>query len=215
MHKNLRRSVVALATAFASLAILTGPASATTAVHPTTITGGTLTAVSSGTFPSTYTRTLGGTAGTGCTTTSSATVDDAAQTIDVTAFSNIAHFILNGNHYVSTITRTGSSSGTYSGGSFTSVTIQLNIVIRAAANNSSTDLGCATTGGVLCTLRLASTTSPLAFSGTYTGTPSSAGSATFASSAGPAAISLGIGTCQVPFSTFNGGTATITLSGVF
>ena len=72
------------------------------------------------TTPTTFTGSLGGTGGTGCSTTSTATVDTTASTINVTAYASVGHFILNGKHYVATITRTASTSGTYSGGSFAS-----------------------------------------------------------------------------------------------
>ena len=209
MHKNLRRSVVALATAFACLGIMAGPSSAATSTHPVTITGGTVTATS--TTGQVITTTLGGTAGTGCSSTLSVLVDNTAGTINATTFTSIGHFTLGTNHYVSTSTRTASTTGTFGSGSVSSVGISISVVIRAAANNSSTDLGCATTGTTICTLR-----ATLAFAGTYTGSPSTTGAAAFDISAPGAAISLGIGTCNVPFATFNGGTAVVTnLTGTF
>ena len=216
MHRNLRQSVVVLVTTFASLAIMASPATATISPHAVTITGGAIT------FHSTTSSTfVGSTGGTGCSATATATVNDVNHTIDFTAFSIVAHAVLTANniHYVVTITRAGSTSGTFSGGSFSSPTLQLTVVIRAAADNSSTNFDCTPTGGVLCTLRVTTATAPLHFAGTYTGSPPSTGSnsTSFASTTGTnlAAITLGIGTCQAPFATFNGGVATATLTGTF
>ena len=205
MNKNLRRSVVALATAFACLTALANPASA--AFDIVTITGGTITATS--TTGQVITTTLGGTTGAGCT--SSIIVETPGShsgTSNITTYTSVGHFTLGTTHYVATMTRTASTSGTYgtssNGGTITSSGLSVNVVIRAAANNTSTNLDCTTTGTTLCTLR-----ATLHFTGTYTGHMSDI-SSTFTISSTPAAITLGIGTCMVPFSTFNGGTATAT-----
>lgn len=210
MHTTLRRSVVALATTLACLAVLATPASATT--HNVTITGGTLFAINA-TGTSTSTTDLSATPGAGCTSTIVADVvpdgTGNAGTVNVTGFSNIGHFTLGTNHYVSTMSRVSSSAGTWgtsATGTISSLSVQVSTQIRAAATNNSTNVDCATTGTVLCTLRMT-----LHLAGTYANGPLSTTGATFnLSTTTSAAITLGIGTCQVPFSTFNGGTVTIT-----
>ena len=207
MNTKLRRSAVALATAFASLMLLAAPAAAHS--HSATLTGGTFS--STGLIP--FTHTLGGTVGSGCTPTVSIDVDHTAQTGDITTFTIPMHFTLGSVHYVSTITRSSSTVGTVSqtatSGLISNLGVGLSIVIRAAANNSSTNVDCTTTGTVLCTLRVVN---PLRLSGSYThtGTGSIESSNTFALSSTSSAITIGIGTCMVPFSTYNGQTATIT-----
>lgn len=215
MPTHLRRRMVALATALACITIMASPASAT--AHSVTFTSGTL-AVHNATSTSTLTFALAGAAGAGCG--SSAVVDVVpdgtghAGTIDVTSFSGATHFTFGTPHYVSTISRTASTSGTWgtsASGTISSATLAVNIQIRAAANNSSTNVDCATTGNVLCTWRMT-----FHLAGTYANGPLSTAGATvtLATTAG-ATITLAIGTCQVPFFTWNGGSATVTgLTGV-
>lgn len=206
MDRNLRRSLVALATTLASLALVATPAAAT--AHTITITGGTLTLHS---WTSTLTRALGGGAGAGCSSNLVADVvpDGTGQagTIDVTAFASTEHLVYSSNHYVTTMTRLSSSPGTWgtpATGAVGSLNLQIGIQLRAAANNSSTNLDCATTGTVLCTLRMT-----FHLAGSYANGPLSTTGATLDLSAGFATVTMAIGSCQVPFSLFNGGWASV------
>ena len=201
MQTNPRRRVVALATAFASITMLAQPTSA--AFDIVTVTGGTFTATS--TTGQVITMALGGTMGAGCVT--SLMVDTSGShsgTSNISTYASVIHLTLGTVHYVGSVTRTASTAGTYgtstNGGSINSSSLSVSIAVRAAATNNSTNTDCTTTGNTLCTLR-----ATLHFAGTYTGRTSDI-SSTFTISATPAAMTLGIGTCMVPFATFNGGT---------
>lgn len=203
MNTQLGRSVVALATALASLVLMASPASATT--HATTITGGTFSATPTGTltFP---TLAFGGAAGAGCGSTVALDVDHVANTATIPTFTSLHHFTWFGSHFVSTMTRTASTAGTIGSGSVSGVGLSLSIAIRNAATNTSSNVDCATTGNVLCTWRVT-----FAFYGNYTqsGTGSIGSSDTFSLSSPSATVTLAIGTCYVPFTGLNGGSASI------
>lgn len=214
MTTKFRRGAVAVAIAFGSLLLPASPASAT--LHDLDIQTGNNFLHS--------TTSLGATipwdgTGTGCTKTASIDVTHTQTTtgtwvgtINVTTFTMVQHMVFNGNHYVVTIARTSSGSGTIAttgtSGSISSMSISFQIEVRAAANNSSTNFDCVPTGTVLCRLRWTSH-----YAGTYThdnplATSLSGSDVMTVTTTTPASITLGIGTCQVPFATLNGGSAT-------
>lgn len=200
MHRTVRRSlVVALATVVASLTIMASPAAAV--VHPVTLTGGTVTSINqpgNAQIPVVF----AGPVGAGCSSNSAVDVlPGVPNTIDITVFTSLEHFVLNNIHYVIRVTRLSSIPGTWSNGTINSATLTIDTQIWMAANQSSTNFDCVPVGPVLCTLR-----DTLHLAGTYTGTPSIP-SATFdLSTTAPAHITPAPGVpCQPPFTSFISG----------
>ena len=207
MSKNLRRGLVALATTFACVASMASPASAVTLSGA--ITDGSLTLHNSA---STVTETLssstgGSGSGTGCGTTGS--VELTSTTARVLAISSIVRFTLGTGHYVAVLTLLASTSGALTGITTTSATISSSTVtLRAdlytATNTSSTATDCA--HGTSRTCRYTAT---LHISGTYNGNEASpAISNTAVVNAPPANLTV-TPPCSTPFSTFIGGTASV------
>ena len=193
MHTKIRRSVVALATALACLALMAGPASATT--HSAAITGGSIVLTATNTLVLTFP--WGGTAGTGCGHTLD--LDDTASTADVIGYSSATRFTLGTGAFVAVVTRTASTAGTVSGTSVSSSTLALRFDIYFAANaDPATD--CAI-GTQVCRLR-----TTLYFAGTLTGwSVSSTGSLSYPTASAVLSVPPG---CVVPFSSWNGSAVT-------
>lgn len=200
MKTKLRRSVAALATAVACLALMATPAAATT--HTATTTGGNLTFFTSfgttGLFD--LNPPLAGSGGTDCGSTL-AIDEDGTGAVDVTQYTSASRFTLGGSHFIVVMTRQGSTAGTYSGGTISSATLSLRVDIFFATNTSSTATDCAhgTTRSCRYTLTLHLT-------GTYTGWTASS-TLQLAGSSGTVVSSP---PCVAPFTTFSGGTAVIT-----
>jgi len=192
MNAKLRRSVAALATVFACLALMASPASATT--HGATITSGNFTLVSedgsvSQNFP------WAGSGGTNCGHTLE--IDETATAWNVTQYSSRARIPFIFNAYIIVITRTGSTAGTVSGTTLNASTLSLDVKFYNVLNNSpATD--CNTTGSPRCQY-----TATLSLSGTVTGwTPSSTGTISYPT----APLAWGGGSCAAPHATFFDGT---------
>jgi hypothetical protein len=192
MNTKLRRSVAALATAFACLVLMAGPASATSPG----ITSGNLTLRSSN-GSNTLNIPWAGSAGTGCGHTF--TLANGGTTYDVTQYSSASrhNFLLGA--YIVVVTRTGSTPGTITGGTNldTSATLSLKIEFFNVLNaNPATD--CATDGAVRCTY-----TVTLHLGGAVTGWTSSTDTGTLAYA--QANLAGGI-PCSVPYTTWRNGT---------
>lgn len=212
MNKNLRRSVVALTAALASLAFLATPASATT--HNATVNAGTYAAVNG---TSTLTGPLGGTTGLHCGTAITYDVDRTVTppTVDVTGYTRTEHFVFAGQHWVSVTTRVSSTPGSISTfviGGTTTPTFTSSVEIYAQPSNGSTGTDCTPHAPLpTCTWRFLNVT----LSGTYTSSPTpvlgslESGSTYNVSGTGVIATQLGA-PCGGPFSPFIGGTVTLT-----
>lgn len=195
MNTKLRRSVAAIATAFACLALMASPASAIT--HTTTITGGNLVLTATNTLVLTFP--FAGTAGTGCGST--LVLDEGATgDADIASYTSTGRFTFGGLGFVYVLTRTASTPGTVSGGGVSSSTLALQIDIFSAANaNPATD--CATSTA-RCRMR-----TTLYFAGTLSGW----GVSDTASLSYPTAglvVASPPPPCVVPFSSWGGGAVT-------
>lgn len=200
MNTMLARRAAALVATVASLALMATPASATT-THSSSITGGTLefftstgsTGITNSDLP------LAGTVGTECGSSLFVEEDGATGSFDVVGFSSVGRFSLGTVFYVAEMKRLSSTSGTFSGGAITSETLALRVDIFTALNQTATSTTCLT-GTRVCRYNVT-----VHLTGTYTGwTPSSN-----VQLAGTASVTLAIGSCQVPFGEYNGGTASI------
>lgn len=209
MKANLRRGLVALATTFTCLMSMTSPVSAATLGGA--ITGGTVILHNSA---STVTQTvpLDGTGGTGsgvgCATTGS--VELTSTTARVLSLSSIARFKLGTGHYIGEISLLASTSGTLSGvtttsASFNSSTVTLRADLYTATNTSSTATDCA--HGTTRTCRYTGT---LHLSGTYSGNEANPAVSDTATMSAPSANISVTPPCTPPFSTYIGGTVTVT-----
>ena len=158
MNTKLRRSVAALVTALACLALMATPAAATP--HSATVTGGNLVLTATNTLVLTFP--FAGTGGTGCGHTLDVDEDATASTADIIGYSSASRFTLGTGAFVAVITRTASTPGTVSGTGVSSSTLSLQIDILTAANaNPATDC---TTNAQRCRLR-----TTLSFAGTLSG----------------------------------------------
>ena len=214
MNTNLRRGVVALAAALASLALMgSSPVSAATATAD--ITSGTVSLINS-TVTVTDTITLGPgvtTLGTGCANsivvTSTTTTGTSVTHWQVTAFSTIGRFKLGTNWYIAELSGS-STSGTVSSVTTTSATlnsatISLSATIYAATDNTDTGTSCAHSDTRTCRFNNVSAS----LQGTYSGnihTPATSDTATLN---GTGTLGTTSPPCVAPFATHNGGMVTI------
>ena len=209
MNKNLRRGVVALATAFACLALMASPASAS--VLTGTITAGTLT-LSNQAVTVTDTIPLGGAGGTGCASSIEVTVTPTGSvtTWQVTAFAIIARFQLGTTFYISERTRTGSTAGTVTAVTATSAALNsaglnLRSDVYVATNQSATATDCA--HGTTRTCRFNNVS--LTVQGTYNGDVNAPAVSDTASLSGSGTLGSTTPPCNAPFTTYSGGCLTI------
>ncbi len=155
---HLRRSLAAVITTVACLAIMANPASAT--VVNAEITGGEITLAKTG-----VTEVIDLTPGTGGGTTTCPAgvlqVDVQASTINVTALSVTGVRPIGATNYLAVLTRLGSVAGTKSGGTITNMKLTVGAAIYSVPTT-----GCAVpTTPPLCRLAVQAT-----LNGTYTGT---------------------------------------------
>ena len=213
MNTNHRRTLVALATAFACLVLWASPASAATLTG--TITAGTLTLIST-TGTTTDTLPLG--TGVICTNQGEVTTTGTTTSVtswQVTVFSYVFRFKLGTTWYVVDVARTTSTTlntpGTVTGVTTTSASLNgSNLNLRAdiyiATNQSDTDTDC--THGTTRSCRFASAV--FTVQGTYFGnahTPAVLDSATLSGSGTLGSTSP---PCNAPWTTYSTGTATVT-----
>ena len=199
MNKTLRRSLIALATAFACLVLTATPAAAANA-HAR-ITGGNM-LIWNATTTSNFTISLS----VSCTSiVSMATTPTTAQ---ITGYASTTRFTVGTNHYVAEIILTGSAAANLTNVTATSSTINnssasLRSDLYAATNNSSTATDC--NHGVT---RLCRYTMTLGLTGTYTGdvTANAVTDTVTLATSGAAAMGT-TPPCMAPFSGFTGGTA--------
>ena len=213
MNKTLRRSVVALATAFACLAMMGSPASA--AVITADITAGTVTLINSlGTVTDTIPLGPGVTTlGTGCANSIQVTTTETTTSItqwNITTFSIISRFTLGGVYYIADLQRTGSTAGTVTavtttGATLNSATLTLDARIFNATDQSSTATTCAK-GTAKC--RFAVVT--LSLQGTYSGNLHTPTTSDTANLSGSGTLPTTTPPCTAPFTTYTAGSVTVT-----
>lgn len=218
MNKSLRRSVVALATAFACLMVLSTPAGAVVVNATAAITSGNV-RLQNGT--SILDIPLSGTTGTGCGTTLAISFDinstGTTGTVAVTALTSTGRFTVGTSHYVAVLSLVSTvTAGTITGSSGTTGTAMTGLVLRIgallynASNTSSTATDCGL-GTQVCRYNNVTAT----FSGTYSGnihdTVLASDTAALTSTASGALQGV---PCNPPFSTYTGGTATVTAMGI-
>ena len=213
MNKNLRRGVVALATAFACLTLLGSPVSAATITAD--ITAGTVTLINS-TSTATDTIPLGPgvtTLGTDCANTIVVTTTATTTSVtnwQITTFSTVSRFKLNTTWYVADLQRTGGASGTVTGVTTTaanlnSSTLTLAANIYVATDTTETGTSCA--HGTTRTCRFASVS--ISLQGTYSGDIHNPATSHTASVSGTGTLGTTSPPCNAPFTTYTGGTVAI------
>ena len=213
MNKTLRRSVVALATAFACLALMGSPASA--AVITADITAGTVTLINS-TGTTTDDIALGPgvtTLGANCANSIAVTTTASTTSIsnwNITTFAVVARFKLGGTWYVASLQRTGSVAGTVTAVTTTSATLNsatLNLDARifTTAFQNDTDTEC-TTNGNKCRFSGVA----LSLQGTYSGDLHNPAVSDTASLNGTGTLGATSPPCTTPFTTYNNGTVAVT-----
>lgn len=214
MNKKLRRSVAALATAFACLALLSSPAGAVVTDVTATISTGNV-RLQNGT--SILDIALGGGGGTGCSTNIDAQFDVAATsngTVKVTDLTSIGRFQAGTTYYVAEMNDviagqvTGAINGTTN--AISGVGVRITATIFTATNQSATATDCA--HGTTVTCRYSNVN--LTFSGSYTGNIHSIATTDSAALTSAASTTLVGLPCSPPFSTYTGGTATATSLGM-
>ena len=217
MNKNLRRGVVALATAFACLALMGSPASA--AVVNADITAGTVTLINS-TSTATDTIPLGPgvtTLGEGCVNAIQVTTTATTTSVtswNITGFTIVARFELNNVWYIAELTRTGSNAGTVTAVTTTSATLNsptttasltLAANVYLATDPDDDDITCL--HGTTRTCRFASVS--IRLQGTYSGDIHNPATSHTASLSGTGTLGTTTPPCNAPFTTYNAGTVAI------
>ena len=205
MNTTLRRSLVTVATTLACLALMASPASAATVTG--LVTGGTVTLVSStGTVTDTFS--IGNpVGGTGCA--KDITLDVTTSTAQLTGLSSVSRFALSTTYYIMETLLTGSTPGTLTNvtstsATVTSATVTYQVNIYSASNQSSTATDCAHG-----TTRTCRATMTLSFSGSISGDVSSPAVSDTASLSAPPATMTMTPPCSAPFTTYVGGTASV------
>ena len=214
MNKNIRRSVVALATAFACLALMGSPASAYDITGE--ITGGTVTLINS-TGTSTDTIPLatgGGTLGTNCVSNIQSQLTGSTTSVTswgISVLQTVGRFKLGTTWYVAELTRTASTTGTIS--SITTTTAALNTAtltlaanIYTATNQSDTSTDCS--HGTTRTCRFANVL--LGIQGIYLGNIHLSQVSHTVTLTATGTLGTTTPPCNAPFTTYNGGTVTVT-----
>ena len=210
MNKNIRRGMVALATAFVCVVALASPASATTATGE--VTGGTITLINStGTVTDTITLGGGTSGGTGCSSSITAvtnTTTTSTTTWQITGFATVGRFKLGTTWYVAALTRTNSTAGTVTSVTTTtatlnSATLNLNAVISNTTFQADTDTSC-TTSGAKC--RFSSVA--ISLQGTYSGNIDGIAISDTIHVTGTGTLGTTTPPCTTPFTTYNAGTVT-------
>lgn len=199
MNSTLKRSVVALATTFACLLMLSSPASANP-THTADITGGKVTLKKAPL--SDLVISLGGT-GAMCPTGTLTLTANPHPNAEVTALNKTGTFVVGSTTYVSVITRTGSDVGTAGSGSVSSVGVDVQAKIYTLAAGTS-----CTPGTLRCTIN---TNANLEFAGTHTDADSDNEpelNDTADLDANPVGITATF-PCFPPFSSYTGGTAEV------
>ena len=208
MPTNLRRSVVALATAFACLVLLASPASAS--VLTGTITGNITLINSTGTTTDTFPISS---TGTGCVNDVEITVNNtttSTTTWQITGFHTITRVPWFGGWFIAEMTRTSSTTGTVTGVTGTGATLNfgtlnLNYVFYGATDQSTTSTDCTKS-----TLRCRFSNVGLSLQGTYSGNVHTPATSHTVSLGGSGTLGTTTPPCNAPFTTLNGGTVSAT-----
>ena len=214
--KHLLRGVVALASAFACLVVMAGPASAA-ATLTGTVTAGTVTLINS-TGTATDTIPLGtGATGTGC---SSDVVVFTTGTTTITGW-EISTFVIRGRFklsttwYVAELDKTTSTTlntpGSVTSITTTSATLNsslLNLSANIFVATDQTDTGTSCAHGTTRTCRFANV--GLSVQGAYSGNINSPAVSDTATVSATGTLGTTTPPCSAPFTTYNGGTVTVT-----
>ena len=212
MNKTLWRGAVAMVTAFACLALLASPASAS--VLTGVITAGTITLVgSTGTYSDTIPLVTGSGTGTGCAATIQVTATPTGTVAQwqITVYSITDRFKLGSVWFVTETTRTTSTAGTVTAVTTTTATLNtagltLRSDIYTATDQSDTATTCA--HGTTRTCRYG--TVNLGVQGTYVGNVNSPATSDGVNLTEAGTMGTTSPPCSAPFTAYNTGTVTVT-----
>ena len=209
MSRLVRPLLGAVAVAAAFLMLSASAASATPVVNLTVGTGSLTALTAGGGSPLVFSLGSGG--GAACLGTATVQAEQnnpAAGSFKALAFASKGHFTLGGvNRMVTLSLQTGTpedETGTFGSGAVSNVDVGLQAALVTDANADCVPDGA---GTPVCTYWLG-----VNLNGTYTGTGASAGDTYSASVASTATKFTPVGTCNAPFSTYNGGSVSGTFS---